>query len=99
MKIGLWEGQKGSRELRRHWYKSEMVEDWIRVETVYIARGSRCVNGYVVPWVGISVLFFRNWNVMGGDVGERAEAQSLKDPCSHSSSAINWFCAHVHFDL
>ena len=42
------------------------------------------------------VLFYWNWNVMGRDVGERAKSCSFKDPCSHSGSAVNWFCAHVH---
>lgn len=34
---------------------------------------------------------------MGRGVGERAEAESFKVPCSHSGSAINWLFVLVPF--
>lgn len=64
---------------------------------MHVAKGFTFVNAYRGPWVWIPKCFFYwNWNVMGRDVGERAKSCSFKDPCSHSGSAVNWFCAHVH---
>lgn len=54
--VGGPEGKQGT-QLAGPCCKSEMGEDWIRVETQCKARGSTCVNEYTAPWAWIPKCF------------------------------------------